>query len=70
MQCQPEERARKPEGSAKKEAAAMEMVGLRRRQRAEMDIQWETEFGGRRDKKRRRIESDVIREEMHGRLVD
>ena len=53
-----------------KVAEAMEMVGLRRRQRAEMDIQWEVEFGGRRDAKRRRITSDIIRDEMHGRLVD
>ena len=64
------QRAKHPEGSARKKAEAMEIVGLRRRQRAEEDIQWETEFGGRRDIKRRRIESKIIREEMHGRLVD
>ena len=46
------------------------LCGLRQRQQVEEDIEWETVFGGRRDMKRRRMESDIIREEMHGRLVD
>ena len=46
------------------------LCGLRQRQQVEEDIEWETVVGGRRDMKRRRMESDIIREEMHGRLVD
>ena len=46
------------------------LCGLLQRQQVEEDIELETVFGGRWDMKRRRMESDIIRAEMHGRLVD